>query len=91
MEPGGRLEIRAADYTFFTPVNQDEQPEEHSSEMGEMRHRVGLAVVDAQQQFHPGIYQHKYPGLDGYGWEYEVKPHVGEHVAECQQYSENRA
>lgn len=56
-----------------------------------MGHRVGLTVVDAQQQLDAGIDKHEHSGPDGHRREYKIQTHIREHIAESQQYAEHRA
>lgn len=49
---GVASEIWTPDDVLAPPVDEDEQSEQHASEMGEVRHRVGLAVVYTEQKLY---------------------------------------
>lgn len=76
--------------SFFTPVENENKTEEHTSQVGEMGDVVASAATAAyaEEQLDKSVSYDEIFGFDGYGYEHEKQFCVREHHAECQQYAE---
>lgn len=77
--PGGQSESGEG---VFAPIEDEQQAEEHATEVGEMGYAVG--GKDALEEFDGGVADDEPFGFDGHE-EVEIDALVGEHHAEGQQ------
>lgn len=78
------------DYAFFLPVVYHNESENHTSEVGEVRHSV-VGVADANEELNYSIAYHHPFGFDGYRNEHKIQRLVGKQHAECEQNAVDRS
>ena len=71
------------------PEEDEQQSEEHASEVCEVRHIIAGGMCQPRHQFDDGINNNEYARAYGYGEEDDEHGHIGEEPSEGEQYAED--